>query len=238
MEELMNYKSGKDYSSLYLVEQINIFRKLDGNKSELLHKNILAKIEIEFIEEIGELKIQPSSYIDASNRNSKCYHLNFEQSLQLLMSESRIVRKGVVQKLKESRKPMSLEQIFKHTIMLADQRIKELEAKVESDKPKVNFANAITGTTSNIDFETFAKVISDQQGVTIGRNRLMKWFRDNKFMTPKNKPYQSVVDRGLMKLKEGSYINPSTDELVTYTQPRITGKGQIYFANKLIDENN
>lgn len=137
---------------------------------------------------------------------------------------------------KGANKPLSFEEMAKQTILLADKKIKELENKIETDKPKVNFANAITGTTSNIDFETFAKALYDAEGLKYGRNTLMKWFRDNNYLTSKNKPYQSMLDRGLMSLKEGSYVNQSTEELVTYTQPRITGKGQMYFTNKLLDE--
>ena len=35
----------------------------------------------------------------------------------------------------------------------------QLSQKIEIDKPKVALANAIQGTTSNIDMETFAKVL-------------------------------------------------------------------------------
>lgn len=142
----------------------------------------------------------------------------------------------LVNKLEQATKPLSFEEMAKQTILLADKKIKELENTIASNQPKVNFANAITGTTSNIDFETFAKALFDAERIKMGRNNLMKWFRDNGYLTSKNKPYQTMLDRGLMTLKEGSYINQSTQELVTYTQPRITGKGQMYFTNKLLDE--
>ena len=105
--QLANFESEVMYSSRYLVEQINIFRKQEGNEVELLHKNLLAKIEIEFEDEIGELKIQPTSYTDASNRQSKMYELNFEYSLQILMSESKSVRKRCVEVMKQQQKQIS-----------------------------------------------------------------------------------------------------------------------------------
>lgn len=137
---------------------------------------------------------------------------------------------------KQTHKPLSFEEMAKQTILLADKRIRELENKIEVDKPKVKFAEAISGTTSNIDFETFAKALYDTEGLKYGRNSLMKWFRDNSYLMKNNKPYQTMLDRGLMTLKEGSYVNQATNELVTYTQPRISGKGQMYFTNKLLDE--
>lgn len=85
----------KTFSSVELTEQINIFRNIEGNRAELLHKTFIATIEDEFEEEIGEQNILPTSYTDKSNRQSKCYELTFEQSLQILMRESKFVRKGV-----------------------------------------------------------------------------------------------------------------------------------------------
>jgi len=172
--------------------------------------------------------------------NQKDYIVTLDMAKELCMvsntPKGKETRKYFIQAEKELNKPLSFEEMAKQTILLADKKIKELENKIATDKPKVNFANAITGTTSNIDFETFAKALFDAEGIKMGRNKLMAWFRDNGYLTSRNKPYQTMLDRGLMSLKEGSYINQSTQELVTYTQPRITGKGQIYFTNKLLDE--
>ena len=150
--------------------------------------------------------------------------------------KGKITRKYFIEVEKEANKPMTFEEMAKQTILLADKRIKKLELKIEVDRPKVNLANAITGTTSSIDVETFSKALFDSEGIKIGRNNLMKWFRKNNYLTKSNKPYQTMLDRGLMMLKESTYINQSTNEVVIYTQPRITGKGQMYFANKLLDE--
>lgn len=66
----MELTNGK-FSSLYLVEQINVFREKEGDKNPLLHKDLIKKIEKEFEEEIGERKFSPTSYKDKSNRESK-----------------------------------------------------------------------------------------------------------------------------------------------------------------------
>jgi len=147
---------------------------------------------------------------------------------------------------KSKNKPMTIEQLLQENIRVIGQlqtkvitlqtKVITLQNKVEEDKPKVKFAEAISGTTSNIDFETFGKVLYDSEGIKMGRNNLMKWFRNNGYLTKNNKPYQTMLDRGLMTLKEGNYITQATQELVTYIQPRITGKGQMYFTNKLLDE--
>lgn len=126
--ELTNFNSEQIYSSLFLVEQINVFRKEEGNETVLLHKSLLSKIEKEFDEEIAGQNILPSSYLDKSNRQSKCYDLNFEQSLQILMSESKTVRKRVIDVLKECQeKPVQ---------KLPTTYIEALEKLIETEKEK------------------------------------------------------------------------------------------------------
>ena len=66
MSKLMNLQGGKKekktVTSLELVDQINIFRKEDGNNSVLRHADLLKKIEAEFAEEIDQRIISPVSY--------------------------------------------------------------------------------------------------------------------------------------------------------------------------------
>lgn len=154
-------------------------------------------------------------------------------------AKGKATRKYFIEVEKQANKPMTIEQLLQENVKVIGQlqtKVITLQTKIETDKPKVKFAEAISCTTSNIDFETFAKALYDTEGIKYGRNNLMKWFRDNGYLMKNNKPYQTMLDRGLMTLKEGSYVNQSTQELVTYTQSRITGKGQMYFTNKLLDE--
>ena len=171
------------------------------------------------------------------------YIVTIDMAKELSMLENndkgKQARKYFIEAEKKSKSPMTIDQLLEYNnkvITFIKEENLQLSRKIEEDKPKVSFANAIIGTTSNIDFETFAKALYDTEGIKFGRNKLMRWMRDNNYLTQYNKPYQSIIDRGLMVLKEGTYINQATQELVTYTQPRITGKGQMYFTNKILDE--
>lgn len=93
-------RNGK-YSSLYLVEQINIFRNEEGNRAKIRHSDLLRKIEKEFEEEITERNISVSYYKDKSGKQSKYYDLDYKQSVQILVSESKVVRKAVIRRLEE-----------------------------------------------------------------------------------------------------------------------------------------
>ena len=154
MNELM-LNGSKLFSSLYLVEQINVFRAEENNKANLWHKSLLTKIEIEFKEEIEEQNILPSSYLAGNGKNEKCYELTFEQSLQILMSESKIVRKGVIAKLKEQSeeiKRLSVPQTFREALLLAakleDER-EQLQLQLSEQAPKIAaFERVIDGATT------------------------------------------------------------------------------------------
>ena len=97
--EKLNYKDGY-ITSLELLEQINFFRLQDGNKTELQHKTLLEIIRDEFNEEIREQKILLSFYTKETGngtiRSYPMYILTYDQGKQVLMRESKFVRKSVI----------------------------------------------------------------------------------------------------------------------------------------------
>ena len=125
MNELMNTENTQKFTSVYLTEQINIFRKEEG-KSDLRHSDLIRKIELEFEDEINERKISSVNYLDKKGEKRKCYELDFEESLQLLMSESKKVRKQVVVKLKQLQSKPSLPTTY----------LQALEVLVKTEKEK------------------------------------------------------------------------------------------------------
>ncbi len=72
-------------TSLELVKQINIFRKEEGNKNDLEHKNLLNIIREEFGEEIAEGNIQQFYYKDSMNREKPMFNLTLSQAKQVLV---------------------------------------------------------------------------------------------------------------------------------------------------------
>lgn len=90
-------KNKNEITSLELVEQINIFRKQEGNRAELQHYDLLKIIRDEFEEEIGLGKISVSSYKNSQNKEQPMYNLTYNQAKQILVRESKFVRKAVIQ---------------------------------------------------------------------------------------------------------------------------------------------
>lgn len=127
--------------------------------------------------------------------------------------------------------------------ILASKKLTELEVKeattpllntIQEQKPMVEFANTVSESSDSIDFSAFVKVIRDENVFTKGRNKLFEWMRDNGYLRKNNEPYQQYMDMGLFDVKEYTYKTPYGEKLSNKTL--LTGKGQIYFVEKLRKE--
>lgn len=112
--------------------------------------------------------------------------------------------------------------------------IEQQKAKIEADKPKTIFADAVSASKTSILIGDLAKLIC-QNGYKIGQKRLFEWLRENGYLiksgSSKNMPMQRYVEQGLFEIKESNVQNPDGSVRITKTT-KITGKGQIYFVNK------
>lgn len=112
------------------------------------------------------------------------------------------------------------------------------EMMLEEQKPKVLFADSVSASDTSILIRELAKLIS-QNGVPIGEKRLFEWMRENSYLIKKfgsdyNTPTQKSMNLGLFEIKE-STINRSSGIQITRTS-KVTGRGQVYFINKLINQ--
>lgn len=144
--------------------------------------------------------------------------------------------------------PEKLEDVLLHpdTLIRLAQNLKEeqekrraLEAKVEEDKPKVVFAEAVETSHTSILVGELAKLLK-QNGVDMGQQRLFQWMRENGFLiarkgTDYNMPTQRSMEMGLFEIKERTISDPAGVTRITKT-PKITGRGQTYFINRFLRE--
>ncbi len=135
------------------------------------------------------------------------------------------------------------EQIFARALKMADQTINRLKSenhalteRIEQDKPKILFADAVSASHTSILIGDLAKLIC-QNGVQIGQKRLFDWLREKNYLikngTSRNMPQQRYVEQGLFEVKESSVQNPDGSVRITRTT-KVTGKGQVYFVNKFL----
>lgn len=110
-----------------------------------------------------------------------------------------------------------------------------LETKIEQDKPKVLFADAVTASDTSILIRDYAKILY-QNGIKTGEKRLYNWMREKGYIIKgTTQPTQRAMELGLFEVIERSIHRGDDLPLVKHTT-RITGKGQVYFLNKLKKE--
>lgn len=114
-------------------------------------------------------------------------------------------------------------------------RNSELQSRVETDKPKVLFANAVSVSSTSILIGELAKILKQNGVENIGQNRLFAYMREHGYLmkqhrTDYNMPTQKAMNLGLFEIKE-SVIQHSDGRTTISKTVRVTGKGQIYFVN-------
>lgn len=106
MESNLVVKDGK-ITSLEILEQINFFRKQEDNKTELRHDTLLNIIRDEFEEEISLQNILESTYKNDRGREYPMFELSLAQAKQVLVRESKYVRKAIIKRLDELEKTLA-----------------------------------------------------------------------------------------------------------------------------------
>lgn len=130
--------------------------------------------------------------------------------------------------------------LIKLATELKQEKQKRLEAeqKIEADKPKVIFADAVSASHTSILVGEMAKLLR-QNGIDMGQQRLFRWLRENGYLmksgSSKNMPTQRSMEMGLFTIKEGSYVDSNGVNVITKT-PKISGRGQVYFMEKFKKE--
>ncbi|MBF0747152.1 phage antirepressor Ant, partial [Gemella sp. 19428wG2_WT2a] len=114
-------------TTLELLEQINFFRKDIEGKAELLHKDLLKIVRNEFEEEIDEGKISPISYKDSLNRERPMFDLTLSQAKQVLVRESKAVRKAVIKYIEELEEKLKVPSTYKEALISLVNQIEENE---------------------------------------------------------------------------------------------------------------
>lgn len=172
------------------------------------------------------------------------YNISIDMAKQICMIQRSPEGKEVRQYLIDLEKAWNTpEQVMARALKIADRQIEELknsnlllQKKIEADKPKTIFADAVSASHTSILIGDLAKLIC-QNGYQIGQKRLFQWMRDNGYLMKSgascNMPTQRYVEQGLFEIKESNVQNPDGSVRITRTT-KITGKGQLYFVNKFL----
>lgn len=140
---------------------------------------------------------------------------------------------------------MRSQQILRKRVELAEQKIMMLESEnrkqaeqIKTDAPRVLFSKAVETAKRSCLIAELAKILQ-QNGINIGQNRLFKYMRDKGYLCSKgqyyNQPTQKAMEQGLFEIKQTTINKPDGSVLVS-TTTKVTGKGQVYFVNKILKE--
>lgn len=124
--------------------------------------------------------------------------------------------------------------LFKTTL----QTLKAQSLQVNDMKPKAIFADAVQASKTSILIGELAKIIQSN-GVDMGQNRLFQWLRNNGFLIKRgmnyNLPTQKAMSQGLFEVHK-RVIKKKNGLNETVNTTKVTGKGQVYFINRFLEE--
>lgn len=222
---------GKDIASaLGYKDTVNAIKshcKKDGVAIHHLTDNMGRQQEFKFINEGNVYRLITHSKLPNAERFEKWV---FDEVLPSIRKHGAYMTADTIKKALTS--PDFLIQLA--TELKAEQeKNRQLESKIEADKPKTIFADAVSVSHSSILIGDLAKLIR-QNGYEIGQKRLFAWMRDNGYLmksgSSTNLPTQYSMERGWFEIKETTVTHADGHTTISKT-PKVTGKGQIYFIN-------
>ena len=131
--------------------------------------------------------------------------------------------------------PFNVPRNYKEALELAItqlDKIEALEAQRRTDMPKIVFAEAVEASATSALIGDFVKTLCDTD-ISVGRNRVFKWLRDEKYLMADNMPYQRWAEAGYFEVIPQIIVTPKGNKERFTT--KITAKGQVALSVKIIE---
>lgn len=238
MNELINVTLNDNHEPVVSARQLHQTLDVKKRFSAWFEQNIKG-----FVEGYDFTGVPGGTPVKGGNGNIQYlddYVLTLDTAKHLAMlsktEKGQEVRAYFIQVEKDFNSP---EKIMARALLMADKKVHQLEAKIEADRPKVLFAEAVSASHTSILVGELAKLLK-QNGVDMGANRLFNWLRAHGYLIKRNgrdwnMPTQKSVEMGLIRVKETSITHADGHITVSKT-PLVTGKGQQYFINKFLNQ--
>ena len=199
---------------------------------------------------IGRRKFPLTSYVDQWNREQPMYKLNKTECLYIATKFNDEARAKLVIRWEELERANSMGNFnvpksFRDALLLAaeqqevienqQKQIEEKNAKIEADKPKVLFSEAVEASKKSILIRELAKIIT-QNGYQIGEKQLYERLRKAGYLCSvgesRNQPSQAYMNMGLFEIKKRIVMDGLESKV--YNTTVVTPKGVRYFVNKFL----
>jgi anti-repressor protein len=113
----------------------------------------------------------------------------------------------------------------------------QLQRNISSNQIYTDFGKAVSLVEDGILIGEYAKLLRSD-GIEIGQNKLFAWMRGNGYLIRsgrrKNSPTQKYLTMGLFDVTETIIHTRKGEKTILTTL--LTGKGQLYFYDKLKDQ--
>ena len=227
MNEIINVTLNDNHESVVSARQLHQTLDVKKRFSAWFEQNIKG-----FVEGYDFTGVPGGTPVKGGNGNIQYlddYVLTLDTAKHLAMlsktDKGQEIRAYFIQVEKDFNSP---EKIMARALLMADKKVHQLEAKIEADRPKVLFADAVSASHTSILVGDLAKLIS-QNGFKIGANRLFSWLRDNGYLIKKrgaswNMPTQKSMELGLFEIKETN-IQHADGHISINKTSKVTGKG-------------
>lgn len=106
------------------------------------------------------------------------------------------------------------------------------EAKVAELEPAAEAWDVLAADAGDFSIREAAQVLSRDEQISIGQNRLFGFLREIRWIDPHNAPYQSQVDNGRLVRRVTDWSDDFGQRFVK-VQPRVTAKGLAELRKRL-----
>lgn len=211
-------------TSVDLVRIINVFREQEDRK-ELMHKDFMKKIrtEIETLESAGikgEGNISPSSYINSQNKEQPCFKLTRDGMLQMLNSESALVRYKTIEYinyLEERNKELQEDNNQLYEIAVSDEELALRQYEADKVKYAVNNIESelMACNYTNIE-ETVNKIIDVHSNLYV-KDRYKAHQNIEKYGDKGSIKYVNHIRRHIIKKLNEIMFTKSKENMIAQT---------------------
>lgn len=172
---------------------------------------------------------------------SGLYSLIFKSKLPNAKKFKRWVTSEVLPSIRQTGTYTNIPQTFSEALRLAADTEEErarMEKQIKLDAPYTMFGKAVSNSDGAISIGEFCKIVYEKHGISIGRNKMFSWLRKKGYLISygreKNNPKQKYIEQGLFV--SNPVIVARTQGNIQEATTLITGKGQVYFLEKLQED--
>lgn len=172
---------------------------------------------------------------------SGLYSLILKSKLPTAKKFKRWVTSEVLPSIRKTGGYTNVPRTFHEALRLAADTEEErarMEQQIKLDAPYTMFGKTVSNSDGAISIGEFCKIVYEKHGISIGRNKMFSWLRKKGYLISygreKNNPKQKYIEQGLFV--SNPVIVARTQGNIQEATTLITGKGQVYFLEKLQED--